>query len=297
MLAIVLFAGFITLNQFVLHFEGIPTWNELLGIQTPISDAVAEGEAKVHFIDVGQGDSELIVTENKAILIDSGEWQYAGTVSQYIKALGIDKLDYVICTHPHSDHIGSMYSVIAEIDTDTVIMPRVQESMIPTTKTYTRLLESIEDNDIKVQYADPGSKITLEEGCYIEILSPVEDYDDLNNYSIACRFIHGGNVFLFTGDIEKKAESDILNFGADVRADVIKVPHHGSSTSSSYAFVKAVNPKYAVFEVGSPNDYGHPHKETVETYTAQGCVFLRTDVNGSIVFTSNGYELSYETEK
>ncbi len=292
-----LFAAFITLNQFVLHINGVPTWYDLFGIRRPISDAVANGEAKVHFIDVGQGDCELIVTESKAVLIDCGEREYAGTVVQYIKSLGIDKLDYVICTHPHSDHIGGMYSVISEIDTDTVIMPRVKDEITPTTSSYARLLESIEDNGIKVEYAQAGKELPLEEGGYIELLAPVEDYDDLNNYSVVCRFIHGGNAFLFTGDIEKEAESDILSSGADVRAQVIKVPHHGSSTSSSYAFVKRVAPEYAVFEVGSPNDYGHPHKETVQTYTDAGCTFLRTDMNGSIVFTSDGKSLTYETEK
>ena len=287
----------ITLNQFVFHISGIPTWNELFGIKAPISDAVADGEAKVHFIDVGQGDSELIVTKDKAVLIDSGEREYSGTVIQYIKALGIEKLDYIICTHPHSDHIGGMYAIIEDVGADTVIMPKVSDELVPTTSAFSRLLDSIESTGAAVKYAQAGSMLTLAEGSYIELLSPVNDYEDLNNYSIACRFIHGANAFLFTGDIEKDAESDILDSGADVRADVIKVPHHGSHTSSSYDFVKAVSPDYAVFEVGSPNDYGHPHKETLKTYEDIGCTMLRTDLNGSIVFTADGNTVTYETEK
>ncbi len=290
-------AAFITLNQFALHINGVPTWYDLLGIQQPISDAVAKGEAKVHFIDVGQGDSELIVTEDKTVLIDCGEREYSGDVIKYIKTLGISRLDYVICTHPHSDHIGGMSDVINEFDVGSVIMPKVQESVTPTTSSYSRLIDVIAKRDIPVRYGKNGVKLSLSEGSYIELLSPVKDYEDLNNYSVTARFVHGSTAFLFTGDIEKEAEQDILDTGENLRAQVIKVPHHGSSTSSSYAFVKAVKPDYAVFEVGSPNDYGHPHKETIETYSDFGCSFLRTDMNGSIVFTTDGKTLEVETEK
>lgn len=295
LILLVFIALFITLNQFIFKLEGVPSWSELFGIGSLSDTNIVEGELQVHFIDVGQGDCELILTENRAVLIDSGEKEYSGTVYQYLENLGIKKLDLVICTHPHSDHIGGMYDIIGRVETEKIIMPNVKDEVVPTTSSYTKLLNAVSENDISIEYASAGTDIELDD-CKLEILSPVNDYDDLNNYSIVCRLTHGENTFLFTGDIENKAESDILKSGMYLSAKVIKVPHHGSSTSSSYSFLKAVKPEYAVFEVGSPNDYGHPHDEVYTRYEEFGCKRFRTDINGSIVFTSDGSTLSIKTE-
>ena len=294
---ILLFLLFFFLNDRFFKIEGIPTWDDLYqaaGLSS--SGTAAEGDVSFHFVDVGQGDCELIKTQNKAVLIDCGEKEYYADVIAYIKSQNIEYLDYVIVTHPHSDHAGGMSYILDEFDIGTVIMPKIKDSVIPTTNTYVRLLNSIANKDITVEYADAGKEYTLDD-VKMTVLSPVQDYDDLNNYSVAVKFVHGENSFLFTGDIEKEAESDIMEKGYDISADVLKIAHHGSSTSSQKSFINAVSPKYAVIEVGSPNSYNHPHKETVERLENKEIVIYRTDLYGNIVFVSDGSTLNILTEK
>ena len=291
------FLLFFYVNDRFLKIDGIPTWDDLYqsaGLSSVTAEV--EGDVSVHFVDVGQGDCELIKTQSKSVLIDCGEKEYYTDVIEYIKSQNIDFLDYVIVTHPHSDHAGGMSFILDEFDIGTVIMPKIQESVIPTTSTYVRLLQSIEKKSIDVKYAVPGQKYILDDG-ELTLLSPVKDYDDLNNYSVTVRFTHGENTFLFTGDIEKEAESDILEKGYDVSADVLKVAHHGSSTSSQKTFINAVSPKYAVIEVGSPNSYNHPNDETVQRLENKDIIIYRTDLYGSVVFVSDGSILNILTEK
>ena len=252
---------------------------------------------QVHFIDVGQGDSTLIMTEKYNILIDAGERDMAGKVFSYLRANSVDKLDFVICTHPHSDHIGGISSVIGEIETGTVILPHIPDEIIPATESYTDLLSTIEKQSLDVRYPAQNEMLKLDDNTYITFLSSVGNYEELNNYSIVCKLVHGENSFLFTGDIESEAEEAIVRSGADVSADVLKVPHHGSTTSSSYYFLKNVRPEYAVFEVGAFNDYGHPHNAVLRRYEEFGCKIYRTDRYGSVVFISNGKDIDVVTEK
>lgn len=294
---ILAFIAFFFLNDRFFRIDGIPTWDDLYqsaGLSSPIAEV--EGDVTVHFIDVGQGDCELIKTQSKAVLIDCGEKEYYADVIDYIKSQKIEYIDYVVVTHPHSDHAGGMSFILDEFDIGTVIMPEIQESVIPTTSTYIRLLNSIANKDINVEYAKAGKEYTLDDA-KMTLLSPIQDYDDLNNYSVAVKLVHGENSFLFTGDIEKEAETDIMEKGYDVSADVLKVAHHGSSTSSQKSFINAVSPQYAVIEVGSPNSYNHPHKETVQRLENKEVVIYRTDLYGNIVFVSNGSALEIITEK
>lgn len=295
LISFLIIALFLTLNQFILHIPGVPTWESVFSDETP-SFSIPTGEMQVHFINVGQGDSALIVTEDKTILIDSGETEYGKTVIEYIEKLGISKLDIIIGSHPHSDHIGSMSQVVDKFDVDELILPKMTKDMIPDTDCYTNLIRSADKKKAKISYVRAGEKLEISEGCWIDILAPVSDYDDLNNYSIVCKLIHGENSFLFTGDIETSAEYDIVESGAGLNVDVLKVPHHGSATSSSYKFLKTVRPTYIVISVGSPNDYGHPNKAVCDRYKEFKCKRYRTDVNGNIVFKSDGVKLTIETE-
>lgn len=294
---ILAFLLFFFLNDRFLKIDGIPTWDDLYqsaGLSSSVT--AVEGDVTIHFIDVGQGDCELIKTQNKTVLIDCGEKEYYSDVISYIKSQNIEYIDYVIVTHPHSDHAGGMSFILDEFDIGTVIMPKIQESVIPTTSTYIRLLKSIENKRISVEYADAGKEYTLDD-VKMTVLSPVKDYDDLNNYSVAVKFVHGENSFLFTGDIEKEAENDIMEKGFDISADVLKIAHHGSSTSSQKKFINAVAPQYAVIEVGSPNSYNHPHKETVQLLENKDVTVYRTDLYGNIVFVSDGSTFNILTEK
>ena len=291
------FLLFFILNDRFFKFDGIPTWDDLYqGAGLSSSVTAVDGDVSVHFIDVGQGDCELIKTQNKAVLIDCGEKEYYADVISYIKSQNIEHIDYVIVTHPHSDHAGGMSFILDEFDIGAVILPKIQESVIPTTSTYIRLLKSIDNKNITVEYAEAGKSYAIDD-VKITLLSPVQDYDDLNNYSIAVKLVHGENSFLFTGDIEKEAENDIMENGYDISADVLKVAHHGSSTSSQKKFINAVSPQYAVIEVGAPNSYNHPHKETVQRLENKDIMIYRTDLYGNIVFVSDGKTFNILTEK
>lgn len=263
-----------------------------------------DADLAVHYIDVGQGDSSLIVYKDKSILIDAGERDSGSTVVEYLQSLGIEKLDYVIATHPHSDHIGGLPDVINSFEIGTVIAPRISDEMTPTTKTYERFLTALSGKGLRLTAANAGDTYSIadpdieSDNTGFEILAPVKnDYDDLNNWSVVLKLVHGGTSFIFTGDAEKSAENDILDSGADVSADVLKVGHHGSSTSTSKAFLKAVSPSIAVIQCGTDNSYGHPHAETIEKLDSSNVKIYRNDYDGTVIIYSDGKDIRAVTEK
>lgn len=265
-----------------------------------------DADLAIHYIDVGQGDCSLIMWEGTAMLIDSGESQYSETVLDYLDEQGVERLDYIVATHPHSDHMGSMSEIISNVDVGKVIVPKVAEEITPTTVFYEKFLASLSARAIKLTAAKPDTTYTFSGATAasvsktppsFEILAPVTDYDDLNNYSVVVKLTYGETSYLFTGDIEKKAENDILEYGADVDADVLKSPHHGSSTSSSEAFIDAVSPEICIIQCGDGNDYGHPHAEVMELLDDYGITTYRTDRYGTVTVYSDGKQIYVSTEK
>ncbi len=265
-----------------------------------------DADLEIHYIDVGQGDCSLIMWEGASVLIDSGEASCAETVLNYLDEQNVGKLDYIIVTHPHSDHMGSMAEIISSVDAEKVIIPKVTEDMTPDTQMYEDFLHSLQKKTMKLTAAKFGDVYTLsgttaaavsKQPPSFEILAPVADYDDLNNYSVTLKLTYGATSYLFTGDIEKKAENDILESGADVDADVLKAAHHGSSSSSGENFIDEVSPEICIIPCGTDNDYGHPHAEVLEILEERNIKYYRTDRYGSVVVYSDGNEIYVRTEK
>lgn len=284
----------IYINERIFKLEFIPTSAEIMAALDGKKNVIttADGEVSVHFIDVGQGDCELIVAGDTRVLIDSGEAIYSDRVINYLSELGFRRIDYVIATHPHDDHIGGMADILEKFSVDKIIMPEVPQEILPTGQNFERMLDVIEKKSINAEYSRLGSTITLGNGAVLEILAPIHnDYSSLNNFSIACRLVHGSKSFLFTGDIERAAESDIVNSGEYIRSDVLKVAHHGATSSSTPAFIDAVSPEYAVISAGQGNSYGHPKTEVLERLWNHGCKVLTTMESGNIVFVSDGESL------
>ena len=253
--------------------------------------SAAQAQIAVHFVDVGQGDCAIVETPDGNILIDAGTRQSENAIKRYIDGLGITEFAYAIFTHPHADHIGSAAALVEAYPIGSVIMPNA----VSTSKTFDALLTAIEEKNCKVIEGKAGVHLTLG-ALAVDLLAPCRDYDDLNNMSVVARLTYGDGSFLFTGDAEALSETDMLAEGISA-CDVLKVGHHGSSTSSSEAFIEAVDPLIAVISVGEGNSYGHPHASTLDRLTARGTQILRTDLVGSITVTCDGTQYILETEK
>lgn len=256
------------------------------------------GNVTVHFIDVGQADCALIITPESTALIDSGEHDTASTVISYIKRHGITRLDYVIGTHPHSDHMGAMAEILTSFEIGEFIMPEVAEDSIPTTRFYNTLLDTVESESINAVFSETGRIISLCDGAELRIIGPLgSDYPDLNDYSVVTKLVCGEIGFLFTGDMENPTETELLENGTDVSADILKVGHHGSGSSSGKEFIAAVNPSFAVISVGKENSYGHPTLSVLDRLRNFGCKVLSTSDCGDIVFATDGITVGYATER
>lgn len=252
------------------------------------------GTLEVHFIDVGQGDSILIRTETADMLIDAGPNAAAETVVDYLAAQGVETLDCVVGTHPHEDHIGGLDAVIRAFDVEQVLMPRVQAD----TRTFEDVLDAVAEKGLKITAAEAGQTYALGPARFT-VLSPAEEktYENTNDNSVVLRLEGGGNTFLFTGDAEKPVEEALLAQGVPLAADVLKVGHHGSSTSSSEAFLAAVHPEYAVIQLGAGNDYGHPHQETLAALGSVGAKVWRNDESGTIILRAADGAITIESER
>lgn len=261
----------------------------------PTDGAAAEASLRVHFIDVGQGKAILVEAPEKNVLIDAGENNQGETVLRYLARQEIKKLDIAIGTHPHSDHIGGLDTVILAAPVDKVVLPVVSDKLSPTSPTYMDLLNAIASKDLKITPARPGDEYGLGGGAALKILGPVRnDYASLNDFSIVSRLDYGSTSFLFTADATSVAEKDLLDSGAKLRANALDVGHHGSRDSSSKAFLEAINPQIAVISCGLDNSYGHPHRQAMTRIEAFNNIeILRTDLDGSIILSSNGKEIVY----
>lgn len=257
----------------------------------------ADDRLSVHYIDVGQGDSVFLAADGETMLIDCGEDHETDKVISYLEELGVRKLDYVICTHPHSDHMGGMYKVIGSFETGEVIIPHLDDEDIPTSRYFERFLDACEENGCRLEEAEAGRIISLGDA-RAEVIAPLSSsYSSINDYSVSLFITHGKRSFIFTGDAEKYSENEMAMSGRLRHADVYKAGHHGSDTSSSPGFLEVISPSVAVISCGEGNSYGHPCDITLERIAEYTDKVYRTDLCGTIVIESDGEELAVRTER
>ena len=254
---------------------------------TPVSDNLA-----VHFIDVGQADCALVECDGKFMLIDGGNVADSSLVVSYLQKTGVQELEAVICSHAHEDHVGGLPGVLAVFPTKAVYAPTRTYS----SKCFDDFLYYTDQQGLTVTIPSVGDTISLGDAT-ATVLGPVKSYADPNNTSIVLMVQFGENKFLFTGDMEVEAENDMLDAGAKVKADVLKVGHHGSNTSTGYRFLYEVDPTYAVISVGAGNTYGHPHDEPMSRLRDADAMIFRTDDLGSIVAVSDGKNITFTWDK
>jgi competence protein ComEC len=274
----------------------LPSWLGESGwrdVFLPARPAAQESDFQVHFIDVGQGDSILVEAQGAFLLVDGGERGQEDTVIAYCKAQGVKTLNLVVATHPHSDHIGGLaYGVLEAFPVGEVISGRYAKENMPDTRSYETFLrvvsKLVSEQGTKATQAEPGLVFALGEA-RVTLLAPEETNKDYNNSSVALRIDYGEASVLLTGDAEAEGEAILAErYGGALQADLLKCGHHGSKTSSVKRFVELVAPSAAVISCGAGNSYGHPHPQTLALFEAMGVSVFRTDLEGSLVFASDG---------
>ncbi|MBE5963926.1 MAG: MBL fold metallo-hydrolase [Lachnospiraceae bacterium] len=258
----------------------------------PTTDA-GKSDMKVTFIDVGQADCVLIESAGKFMIVDAGNNDDGTMVVNYLKSEGVTRLEYVIGTHPHEDHIGGLDNVIKAFEVGKVIMPDKSQA----TSTYEGVLKAIQKKKLTITLPVPGDVYTLGNASFT-IIGPVKDYgDEINNWSIGLRLVNGNDSFMLCADAEMAAEIDMVNSGATMKSDVLKVNHHGSKDSTSYEFLNAVDPDYAVIMVGVDNEYGYPKDRVLERLAEKNAIVYRTDLHGHITAISSGDGITFSLQK
>jgi beta-lactamase superfamily II metal-dependent hydrolase len=256
-------------------------------------------QLEIHALDVGQGDSFLIVTpEGKTVLIDAGPPEAADTVIEALSREGVKEIDLVVATHPHADHIGGMTKML-----DAFPAKMFLDSGQPhSTRTYTRMLENIRKKGIRLVAAEAGQEFELDSGLSLHVLAPTKPFIQesqgsvLNANSVVLRLTYGDFSMLFTGDSEIETEEQLLSLYPALSAKVLKVAHHGSRYSTGSAFLKSVHPEVAVISCGADNEYGHPAQTTLNRLKKTGAELYRTDLQGEITIYTDGRSYHVETE-
>ncbi len=261
----------------------------------PKSDEGFASDCYVDFIDCGQGDSTLMVSDDAVALVDATTADNVKSVIDHLKQRGIEKIDHFFLTHPHEDHIGGAQEVLENFAVENIYMRRPTVGTEPTTSVYLNLLKTIKKQGKSVHAVEPDEMIQCGD-LKIKILGPVEDYRDLNDQSIVLRAEYEKISFMITGDQEIPAEKDLLSYHGTsaLKSTVLKMGHHGSSTSSGTSFLNAVSPDYGVISCGTDNSYGHPHKETISRLEKMGIVYYRTDLQGTVTFYTDGSSIREE---
>lgn len=246
------------------------------------------GALTVHFIDVGEADCTLLLCDGHSMLIDGGNPADGQSVLDFLRAQDVRRLDYVVGTHPHADHVGGLCKVLAEMPADVAFCALPDEMQTH----YPRFVEAAEAAGLRLQPLAPGESWMLG-GARVTVLGPLQHYDELNNRSLVLRVDYGDTSLIVCGDAQTDAEQAMLASGLPLRADLLRLGHHGSSDASSAAWLDAVRPETAVISCGAENDWGHPHAPVLARLAERGIAALRTDLHGSLTAFSDGTRFTF----
>jgi len=265
------------------------------GLFQGFSSSIAETSQglTVHFLDVGQGDATIILCDDEVMMIDGGDSKTSQFIYSYLRnTLGISHIDVMVATHPHADHAGGLSAALNACSVDVLYTSVTDYD----TKTWQSVLKYADAQGTPVVIPFPGDSFDLG-SAVVEIIGPLWYHNDLNDMSLIIKITYGDTSFLFMGDAGWEAEHDLLEAGIDLSADVLRVGHHGSNSSTGYQFLRAVSPTYGIISVGSDNSYGHPTEEILSRLHDADVTVLRTDLLGTIICTSDGESLFFKVEK
>ncbi len=293
-----LLSGMVVLVSLIatyLLLTGVPYWNRVFqATGLAPSPTTATGEMEVHFIGVGNADCILIRQGEHAALLDVGERGDGDSICRYLSRCGVKALDFILVSHPHSDHIGGASKVLRTVPVQCVYMQEAVGEDVESSPIYQEFIETLIDTQTPVIAPSVGD-VVMVGTAHLEVLSPLYCAADTNAMSMATKLTFGQHRFLFVGDMPAGTESALPSSGCDVSADVLKIAHHGSKESSSTAFLQAVAPTYGVITSGMGNHYGHPAQRVLDDLAQLNCRIIRLDVVGNALFKTDGVTLHAET--
>ena len=280
----------VDLTSLIPESEAPPTQQE-----ATIPNQNVDGDLVVHMIDVGQADCFLLIQDGETALVDCGTRSTGKDAVEYMKELGITTLDYVIGTHPHDDHMGGMYDIITNFEVGTIIIPDSSNGEI-TANWYLKLMDELKTGDYNVEYPEQGNIYKLEDATMQVLAAETDVGGNTNNYSIVMKVSFGQMDMIMTGDAETEIEELILESGADIDAEILKLGHHGSDTSSSQEFLDAITPDYGLISSKVGNKYEHPIKSTMDKLQNMNVEIYRTDECGSVIMTITTNDVTFNCE-
>lgn len=257
----------------------------------PTDKPMQPDEMRVYMLDVGQGDAFLIRTASCNVLLDGGESDNGDRLVRMLHAIGVQKLDYIINSHPHYDHFGGLITVLAEMPVGTLYLCDVPDALMPTSAYFFDFMDAMEASDATVRIPQCGDTLVLDDAVLTFLSVDNSAYTDLNDCSLLCRIDHNEISFLFCGDLSAKSEREFVRQGLIQPVDVLKCAHHGSNSSSCDAFLAAAQPQCVMIPVGTENDYGHPSVQCLKRIGAYTDQVFRTDTDGDVMFSSDGTKL------